>query len=125
MIILCCGSRDWTDRRVIWDVLRSLTHEGDIIVHGGCRGADQIAGSLAKELGLEVRPPYYADWKQYGLAAGPIRNQEMLDQEHPDLVLAFHDDLTRSKGTKDMLQRARDAGVEVKWFRHEEGHAPE
>ena len=31
----------------------------------------------------------------------------------PDLVVAFHSDLERSKGTADMVRRARKEGIEV------------
>lgn len=63
-----------------------------------------------REFNLKVIP-VPAKWKQYGKAAGTIRNQQMLD-EHPDIevVYAFHDDLPKSKGTKDMCQRADKAG---------------
>lgn len=37
-----------------------------------------------------------------------------------DLVLAFHDDLESSSGTKDMLTIARKAGVPVEVIGHEE-----
>jgi len=119
MKLLVCGDRDWpwTYKQAILDILRTLTSPGDIIIHGACRGVDLIAKQCAKELGLEERG-YPADWNRYGLAAGPIRNQEMLDKERPDLVLAFHPDLSMSKGTRDMVQRAKNAGVTVRWFRH-------
>jgi len=113
--ILVCGDREWTDRAAILAVLRDLTHPGDIVIHGACRGADLLAKSCSIELGL-VERGYPAKWTAYGLAAGPIRNQEMLDKEHPDLVVAFHPDLTKSKGTKDMILRAKEAGVPVRWF---------
>jgi hypothetical protein len=32
---------------------------------------------------------YVAQWKKHGRAAGPIRNQRMLDKGKPDLVVAF------------------------------------
>jgi len=32
----------------------------------------------------------------------------------PDLVLAFHRDLTKSKGTRDTVEQARRAGVECR-----------
>lgn len=35
----------------------------------------------------------------------------MLDEGKPDYVLAFHNDIFNSKGTKDMLNRAKKAGV--------------
>jgi hypothetical protein len=51
-----------------------------------------------------------AKWDEYGKAAGPIRNQEMVDSK-PDLVLAFWDG--RSPGTLDAIKRAVLAGIEV------------
>jgi len=89
----------------------------DVIIHGDCRGADRLAGQAAEQLGLTVRA-YPAQWDSHGRAAGPIRNQQMIDEEHPDLVIAFHDDLTKSKGTRDMLQRAKRSGITCRWFKH-------
>ena len=54
-----------------------------------------------------------ADWDKYHKAAGHIRNQQMLTEGKPTLVLAFHHDLARSKGTKDMVRRALKAGLAV------------
>ena len=48
-----------------------------------------------------------ADWTKHGKAAGPIRNQKMLD-ECPDLVVAF----PGGKGTADMVRRAMKAGID-------------
>lgn len=44
----------------------------------------------------------------------PIRNQKMLD-DNPDIdiVIAFHSDLENSRGTKDMVNRARKKGIKV------------
>lgn len=50
-----------------------------------------------------------ADWDGLGRKAGPIRNQRMLDEGKPDLVVAFPGD----KGTADMVRRARTASLEV------------
>ena len=50
----------------------------------------------------------------YCPAAGARRNQKMLDEYHPDIVLAFTDQPPGdSKGTKDMCDRAIAAGVPV------------
>jgi hypothetical protein len=65
-------------------------------------------------LGLRVEE-YPAQWHRYGQAAGPIRNQEML-KTGIHLVLAFHPNLSESKGTKDMVTRAASAGVPVHIF---------
>ncbi len=122
MKVLVCGSRNWTNRDAIWRELEKLP-EGTIIVHGGARGADRIAGNVAKLLNFEVRV-YPADWLTNGKAAGPIRNQEMLDKEHPDkdgvpvsLGLAFSEDLENPRrGTSDMCRRMDSKGIRVNKF---------
>lgn len=50
-----------------------------------------------------------ANWKSHGKGAGPIRNQKMIDEGKPDLVLAF----PGGRGTADMVRRAKAAGVRV------------
>lgn len=120
MKILVCGSRDWSDRATIERALLALPAE-TIVVHGFCRGADLLAGSVARSLGMTVRF-YPADWEKYGRSAGPRRNAEMLRAEHLpsepiDLCLAFHDDIERSRGTLDMVTKARGAGIEVRVIR--------
>ena len=72
-----------------------------------------IAAAIARKLGFKVIM-VWADWELEGKAAGPIRNQRMLDIHQPDLVLAFHRFIANSKGTKDMVDRARKAGVRIK-----------
>jgi len=49
------------------------------------------------------------EWDKIGKKAGPLRNQRMLDEGKPDLVVAF----SGSGGTKDMVRRAVKAGVSV------------
>lgn len=110
MIVLVCGSRHWTNKRLIARTLKHLK-EGDKVVHGAARGADSLAASYARWRGLEVAA-YPADWRQYGRAAGPIRNQLMLDKEQPDIVYAFRC-RGASRGTDDMIRRARKAGIPV------------
>ena len=50
-----------------------------------------------------------ADWAKHGRKAGPIRNQRMIDEGRPDLVVAF----PGGTGTADMVERARVAGIRV------------
>lgn len=114
MKVLVCGDRNWTDIKAIFRELSKLPH-GTIIIEGEANGADKLARYEAEFLGFQVLP-FPADWKKYGRAAGPIRNQQMLDQR-PDRVLAFHPDLDKSKGTRDMVMRARKAGIKVFIFR--------
>lgn len=109
--VLVCGGRDFADDRLLWRVmLKVLTDKMDrvTVIHGGARGADELAGKWAATLGLDAEV-YPADWQQHGRAAGPIRNQRMLDEGRPDLVVAF----PGGSGTADMVRRAKAAGVEV------------
>tara|TARA_B100000949_G_C14020656_1_gene341131 strand:+ start:298 stop:645 length:348 start_codon:yes stop_codon:yes gene_type:complete len=112
MKILVCGSREWTDKNKIKKELSKYSKE-DVLIHGGCRGADKLAGEVGKELGMKIEV-YYADWKTHGKKAGPLRNQQMLDEGKPDKVYAFHEDIDSSKGTKDMVNRAKKEKLEIK-----------
>lgn len=111
MVILICGDRNWTDREAI-NRLISTFPQGTIIIQGGARGADTIAKDSATAHGL-VCKTYKAQWEQFGYGAGPIRNKLMLTDGKPDMVFAFHNDIKRSKGTKNMVNQAEKAGVPV------------
>ena len=87
------------------------------VIHGGCRGADLLGGWAARRLGIPVEV-YPADWERDGRAAGPRRNERMLREGHPDLVLAFHDDLNQSLGTRDTLIRATQARIPFRVISH-------
>lgn len=111
MKVLACGDRNWDDLEGIRAVL-DFMGPSDTLIHGNARGADSLAHFAASELGCTIET-YTADWKKLGKSAGPIRNQQMLDEGKPDVVFAFHDDLASSKGTKDMVLRARKAELRV------------
>ena len=109
--ILICGDRDYKDWMQVREYLDTISRTA-IIIHGGARGADSIAGNLATYLNMKVIK-YPADWDKYGKAAGILRNQQMLNEGHPDLVVYFHKDLENSKGTKDMVTRAVDNKIKT------------
>ncbi len=109
MKVLICGSRSWSDEETMRTFFLIMSKD-TVILHGGCRGADLMADDIAKKFGFEYYE-YSANWERYGLAAGPIRNQLMLDEGKPNIVVAFHNNISESKGTKDMIRRARMAGV--------------
>ncbi len=82
------------------------------VVHGAGKGADELAHKAARELGIRTEP-FRADWKTHGKAAGPIRNQDMLNSGVTK-VLAFVDKpLDQSRGTADIVRRTRHAGIPV------------
>lgn len=119
-ILILCGDRNWTDRRPIAAFITTLPSGlGTVVITGGASGADTIGCDLSRDAGhRSIRMD--APWRFYGKRAGPIRNQWMLDvlqalvNAHPAAVAdvhAFHDHISSSKGTADMLARARKAGV--------------
>lgn len=107
--LLVCGSRDWTDREMIRAELKRIRPV--VVIEGECRGADTMARDEAHMLGIEVLR-FPADWDGEGRSAGMKRNQKMLHEGHPDLVLAFHDDINKPHcGTRNMLEIAEKARV--------------
>lgn len=80
-----------------------------ILVHGAAPGADSLAALQADGLSIEALP-FPADWKTYGRAAGPIRNQKMLDENDITVTYAFRS-AGKSNGTDDMVRRSRAAGI--------------
>lgn len=109
MRVLVCGGRDYHNRLAVYRELCRLNQEEGIsvIIHGGCRGADQLAAQWVEMTDNCREEVYKPDWS-FGLCAGPIRNQRMLDGK-PDLVIAF----PGGRGTADMVRRAVRAGVKV------------
>lgn len=96
--------------------------DGFTLIEGGADGADDAAAAWAEDSPMHSHnehpddPPFEhlkfkADWLSYAKAAGPIRNKKMLDEGKPDLVIAFHDDIDNSKGTKHMVGIAKKARV--------------
>ena len=119
MKILITGDRNWDDVETVVSALSTFP-SGTILVHGACRGADVTGAAVGEQLGFELRA-YPADWDRYGKGAGPVRNQQMIDTEHkpyePILTcFAFHKDIKNSKGTADMVSRAKKAGIKVVVF---------
>lgn len=75
------------------------------LFHGGASGADTDASAAARRLGMHVcLVP--ARWQSEGRAAGPLRNERMLDVARPDAVLAFRAP-GESRGTDHAIAAAR------------------
>lgn len=115
MRVLVCGGRDFGNAHWLYTVLNDLKRREviDCIIEGDAPGADRMAGFWAKKNRIDLKL-YPANWSKYGKAAGPIRNQHMLDAGKPDLVIAFpRADGEYGSGTQDMMRRASEAGVTV------------
>ena len=108
--VLVCGGRYYANKDLLFRVLDTAHAANPIVllIHGGASGADALADEWQKQRMVRTRR-YNADWLRHGKAAGPIRNQLMLDDGKPDLVIAF----PGGRGTADMVRRADAAGVPV------------
>jgi len=128
--VIVTGGRAYTDQQHVRDTLDQLLAEIDarvapvewlaataksqllqlILIQGGAPGADAAArnwAALHRDRVISITEP--ANWQRDGKAAGPRRNQRMLDLHHPDLVVAF----PGRRGTADMVEKARGALVPV------------
>ena len=116
MKILVTGDRKWSDPEAVERHLKQFGATS--VIEGEAPGADTHARIAAQKNGWELFS-FPADWNLHGRAAGPIRNRRML-AEKPDLVLAFHDDLSKSVGTRDCVVCARQMGYPVYLVSHNE-----
>ena len=114
-IVVVTGDRHYSRYGVVRDTAVVLKEQFKrlIIVHGAATGADTQIEIACKELKIPYHG-YPAEWFTYRKAAGPKRNRTILDL-YPKirLVMAFHDYLANSKGTRDMIEEAMRRGIEV------------
>lgn len=126
MIWLICGGRAFADQEMFDRVMREIVAEYGLpgkVVHGKARGADAMADEWGARFFLDVAA-VPADWtdlshkdadirthpktgEKYDAKAGPRRNQKMLDEHKPNLVIAFPGKF----GTTDMIFRSLKAGI--------------
>lgn len=108
--VLVCGGRDFSDTALVYRTLDRIHREMmiGVLIEGDAHGADRIAGYWARRNRID-NLKFKADWKTYGNAAGPIRNQQMIDDGKPDMVVAF----PGGRGTADMVTRAKAAGIKI------------
>ena len=117
--LLVCGDRNWADDLLIYNTLAPHKNNISVIIQGEARGADTKARLAAEALSIFVLS-YPARWAKQGRAAGPLRNRRMLYDGQPNFVLAFHDDIESSKGTRDMLLLAGQVDVPRCLVSHED-----
>ena len=101
--VIIAGSRKFSNYAKLKEncdrILREKLEDEEccvIIVSGHAKGADTLGEQYARERGLQL-DAHPADWKQYGRAAGVIRNKEMA--ESADALIAFLQEGEKSRGT--------------------------
>lgn len=120
------GGRHFANFHLVVHTLRQMPADATL-VHGACSGADSLAAEWWGDIQGRAVEPHPANWDGscrtectpghrrtvLGVpdrcpAAGPYRNQEMVDSGL-DLLIAF----PGGHGTADMVRRAKAAGVRV------------
>lgn len=128
--VIIAGSRNFARYDILKNTLNRLFKERFIVVSGCAAGADAMGERYAQEYNYEVEQ-HPAKWddldiepcfiktnargKQYNALAGHNRNLEMLQSvlNNPDggCLVAFWDG--ESRGTKNMISIATNAGIKV------------
>jgi len=111
--VIIAGGRNFDDFNKLCQVCDEfLKDQNNIeIVSGAYKGADALGETYAAERNHPIKQ-FPADWRRYGKSAGLKRNAEMAN--YANMLIAFWDG--KSKGTKNMIELARLAGLKVKVF---------
>ena len=111
--IIIAGGRNFDDYPKLCQVCDKILkkYSNIEIVSGAYNGADLLGERYANERDYPIKQ-FPADWRRYRKSAGLKRNIEMA--AYADALIAFWDG--KSKGTKNMIDRAIQAGLKVKVF---------
>jgi hypothetical protein len=144
LMALIAGSKDWLDRKSVYDALDALAP--DFLIHGSLghsvsiakKGTDLFATEWAQKRGVPylVAPPL---WEVHGKAAGSVRNHLMLwvgeslaSASGAKLVVAALPGVSRAAESLVVLARSRGITViehefdgSVKQARTSSGGEPE
>lgn len=108
MRVIIAGSRMIHDMAILASAIEESGFEITTLITGCANGIDHLAYVwVERRMEIAFRC-FRADWSQ-GRKAGPLRNEEMA--KHADALIAVWDG--KSKGTKDMIARARKHGLKV------------
>ncbi len=108
MRVAVIGSRGLT----VEDLGKYLPEETTEIISGGAKGIDSCAREYAVSHGIKLTE-FLPEYEKYGRGAPLKRNITII--QNSDIVLAFWDG--SSRGTKFVIDKCREMGVEVKVIR--------
>lgn len=108
-VVVTTGGRHYKNKEAVAKVLGAI--KPTKIIVGDCpTGADY----LVRAWNVEIIEKFRADWDEYGLAAGPIRNGLMIDfaasiVDENVIVISF----PGNNGTRDCTKKAEKKGLLV------------
>ncbi len=103
-VVIITADRHYNNHEQVREFLGTL-QKNTVIVHGEAKGVGTLVDDEANKLGLTVK-------------VKPTNWQEEMLEEGPDLVAGFHDDIDSGKGTKNMLNIANNADVDIILFQN-------
>lgn len=124
--ILITGSRDWMAVETIENILRAEVAKAmdmgrvPMVIHGDhWDGADNIAELFCERSGVRSLK-FPAQWKLKGRAAGPLRNEEMVEVYASIIGVsgntgaAYAFPMVHSTGTRDCITALQRRNFQVK-----------
>lgn len=115
--VIIAGGRDFDNYDLLKSfcekVLSNVSEEIEI-VSGGATGADKMGINYGYENNYKCHL-FLPNWEEYGRSAGVIRNDDMAN--FATALIAFWDG--KSKGTKDMIERAKAKGLLIRICKYE------
>ena len=123
MRTIIAGGRDICDKRLLWNVIKSLDFEITEVVCGKAPGVDSMGEAYAKWAGIPIAE-FPAQWDNFDLpgvviksgrygdynaTAGFFRNEEMA--KHADVLILIWDG--KSRGSSNMREHAEFYGLRI------------
>lgn len=108
MRVAIVGTRTFKSAVLFDDAMKRYIEKDDMVVTGDAEGADAFAREFAASMKKDIIV-FKARWDEYGIRAGPMRNQKIVDAA--DKMIAFWDGA--SKGTLDSIERAKKKGISL------------
>ena len=106
---IICGSRDIDSFTLVTLAMHDLIREFDLditeVISGCANGVDKLGERWAMKNFIPIKR-FPANWKLHGKAAGPIRNQQMVD--YADITIAI---TNGSVGTEHTIRMSKEKGI--------------
>jgi YspA, cpYpsA-related SLOG family len=103
MKVIIAGSRDIRDPKLVDEAVKLSGFDITTVVSGGAEGVDKMGEAWARRNSKPVHR-WPANWKQFGLKAGFLRNIDMAHDA--DALIAIWNG--ESRGTKHIIKTMKD-----------------